>query len=147
MKLLVATDFSPQTRKVLQIAGRIGQALSAQLWLIHVAAPEAVFKSYGAGESQDRKNIADGYREERRLVHEAAESLREVGLDATGLTVQGTPAKKILSKADELGVGMIVIGSHGFGAVSRLLLGSVSSKVLKKATCPVLIVPSDRSDD
>lgn len=146
MKLLVATDFSPQSKQVLRIARRIGAALSAQLWLIHVAAPEAPFKSYGAGERQGRKEIADGYREERRLVHEAAESLREAGLDATGLTVQGTPAKKILAQAGELGADMIVIGSHGFGAVSRLLLGSVSGKVLKKASCPVLIVPADWSE-
>lgn len=144
MKLLVATDFSPQTPKILRVARRLSKALGARIWLIHVAAPEPAFKTYGSGDRQDRKTTADAYREERRLVHEAAESLRETGLDVTGLTVQGAPAKKILAQAARLDIDMIVIGSHGFGAVFRLLLGSVSSKVVRKATCPVLIVPSDR---
>lgn len=146
MKLLVATDFSPQTKRVLKVARQLGEALSAQLWLIHVAAPEPAFKTYGSGQRQDRKDTADGYREERRLVHEASEALRNAGLDATGLTVQGEPAKKILAQAEQLDADLIILGSHGFGAVSRLLLGSVSTRVLKKAGRPVLIVPFERPD-
>ena len=66
-------------------------------------------------------------------------------IDATGLTVRGPPAKEILAQAKALDADMIIVGSHGFGAVFRLLLGSVSEKVLKHATCPVLIVPPDRT--
>ncbi|MDH4029424.1 MAG: universal stress protein [Chromatiales bacterium] len=147
MKLLVATDFSPQTDKVLRVARRLASALSAELCVLHVAAPEPAFKTYGAGERQDRDETAAENREEHRLVREAAQSMRDAGIDAVGIMLQGPPAKVILEEADKLDADLIVMGSHGFGAVFKLLLGSVSSAVMKKSGRPVLIVPAQRDDD
>jgi nucleotide-binding universal stress UspA family protein len=146
MKLLVATDFSPQTRKLLQVARRLGAALSAQVWLVHAMTPAPGVRDYGAGERRDGHEGEADSRNEQRLVREAAASLREAGIAATGLTVEGPPAKEILAQAKALDADMIIVGSHGFGAVFRLLLGSVSEKVLEKAACPVLIVPADRTE-
>jgi nucleotide-binding universal stress UspA family protein len=147
MKLLVATDFSPQTKKVLRVARRLASALSAELCVLHVASPKPAFKSYGAGDRQDRDETAAEYREEHRLVREAAQSMRDAGINATGIMLQGPPAKVILKEADKLEADLIVMGSHGFGGVFKLLLGSVSSAVLKKSGRPVLIVPAQRDDD
>lgn len=147
MKLLVATDFSPQTDKVLRVARRLASALSAELCVLHVAAPEPAFKTYGAGERQDWDETAAENREEHRLVREAAQSMRDAGIDAVGIMLQGPPAKVILEEADKLDADLIVMGSHGFGAVFKLLLGSVSSAVMKKSGRPVLIVPAQRDDD
>jgi nucleotide-binding universal stress UspA family protein len=52
----------------------------------------------------------------------------------------GQPVREILDLAEEIGADLIVIGSHGRGAVGRLLLGSVSTAVLHGARCPVLVV-------
>lgn len=147
MKLLVATDFSPQTDKVLRVARRLASALSAELCVLHVAAPEPAFKTYGAGERQDRDETAAENREEHRLVREAAQSMRDAGIDAVGIMLQGPPAKVILEEADKFDADLIVMGSHGFGAVFKLLLGSVSSAVMKKSGRPVLIVPAQRDED
>jgi nucleotide-binding universal stress UspA family protein len=144
MKLLVATDFSPQTIKVLDVARRLALALDANLCVLHVATPEPQFKTYTAGERQDREETAAEYREEHRLVHEAADSMRDAGIETTALMVKGSPAKAIIDEADELDADLIIMGSHGFGAVFKMLLGSVSSAVLKKAGRPVLIVPAER---
>ena len=144
MNLLVATDFSPQTKKVLDVARRLALALDASLYVLHVAMPEPQFKTYTAGERQDREETAAEYREEHRLLHEATDSMRDAGIDATALMVKGPPAKAIIEEADRLDADLIVVGSHGFGAVFKMLLGSVSSAVLKKARRPVLIVPADR---
>lgn len=146
MKLLTAVDFSPQTRKVLETARQLATALKAELWLVHAAAPEPVVRSYGAGARQDRERTAEEYRQEHRLIQEAAADAREVGIEATGLLVQGPPARMILKEAADLEADMIIVGSHGFGAVLGLLLGSVSKKILRKANCPVLVVPADRPD-
>ena len=146
MKLLTAVDFSPQTGRVLDAARHLATALQAELWLVHAAAPEPVVRGYGAGARQDRKQTAREYREEHRLIQEAAADAREAGIKATGLLVQGPPAKMILKEAADLDADMIVVGSHGFGAVLGLLLGSVSKTVLRKADCPVLVVPADRSE-
>jgi len=147
MKLLVATDFSPQTKKVLDVARRLAKSLDAELCVLHVAEPEPAFKVYTAGERQDREETAAEYREEHRLVQEAADSLRDAGIDVTALMVQGPPARVILKEAETLGADLIIMGSHGFGAVFKMLLGSVSSSVLKKARRPVLIVPADRDGE
>lgn len=146
VKILVAVDFFPQTEQVLEIARRMAAALGAKLWLIHAAAPEPAFKGYGAGARCGRKQIADEYREEHRLIQEAAEATREAGIEATGLLVQGPPAQLILRQADELEADMIIVGTHGFGAAMSLLLGSISRTVLKKARCPVLVVPAGRPE-
>ena len=56
------------------------------------------------------------------------------------LIVAGSPADEILRVADEMGADLIAMGSHGRTGVLRLLMGSVSRKVLDQARCPVLIV-------
>ena len=56
------------------------------------------------------------------------------------LRVEGDPADEILRFADEIGADLIVMGSHGRTGVLRVLMGSVSHKVLDRAKCPVLIV-------
>jgi nucleotide-binding universal stress UspA family protein len=53
---------------------------------------------------------------------------------------RGDPVHKLLEAA-ELGVDLLVLGSRGFGPVMRLLIGSVSSRVIREAPCPVLVVP------
>jgi nucleotide-binding universal stress UspA family protein len=53
---------------------------------------------------------------------------------------RGDPVQKLLEEA-EVGVDLLVLGSRGFGPVMRLLVGSVSSRVIRAAPCPVLVVP------
>jgi nucleotide-binding universal stress UspA family protein len=53
---------------------------------------------------------------------------------------RGDPVRKLLEAA-EMGVDLLVLGSRGFGPVMRLLIGSVSSRVIREAPCPVLVVP------
>ena len=144
MNLIVATDFSPLSRNVLEVAARLGQALPAKVWIIHVADPEPAFKGYGAGERKDRGETAREYREEHRLVQEIADDLRGRGIEAEALLVQGPPARAILSEADDVDADMIVMVSHGYGAVFSALLGSVSKQVLRKSRRPVVIVPVSR---
>ena len=67
------------------------------------------------------------------------------GLDVTPMLVQGPTVELLLNEADKLGIDMIIMGSHGHGALYNALVGTVSEGVLHKAKCPVLIVPSDAS--
>ncbi len=52
----------------------------------------------------------------------------------------GKPAAEIVALAEELGVGLVVVGSRGLGGVRRALMGSVSDSVVRHAHCPVLVV-------
>ena len=60
---------------------------------------------------------------------------------ATIEVVHGHPARQILRAADDLGADVIVMGTHGKGALEHAFLGSVAEKVLRKARKPVFIIP------
>ena len=140
-KILVPVDFSDQTDAVLATARELATALEAHLWLIHVSAPDPEFVGYQPGPDTVRDQVAAHLREEHQQVHALGERLRGEGLEVTALGIQGPTVETILSEIKKLSVDLVVMGSHGHGAVYRVVVGSVSEGVLHKAGCPVLIVP------
>ena len=140
--ILVAVDFSPVTEKILQSTSELAGALGGHVWLIHAAAPDPDFVGYEAGPTGVRDQVAEELREEHRDLQAHAEALRKSGLEATALLVQGPTVELILKEADRLNADLLVIGSHGHGAIHRLLLGSISEGVLRRSRIPVMIVPA-----
>ena len=67
--------------------------------------------------------------------------LEQSGIDVTPLLIQGATVATIIEESSKLKADMIVIGSHGHGALYKTLVGSVSEGIIRKAACPVLIVP------
>ena len=72
---------------------------------------------------------------------------RKLGVDATALLVRGTsmrgnPIPKIKREIKKIKPELIVAGSHGHTALYELLVGSVTAAVIRKAPCPVLLIPS-----
>ncbi len=142
MKLLVGIDLSPSTEKVVEKAAVLARALSAKIWLLHVADPEPDFVGFDASPAYDRDVRSRTFHAEHSQLQAIANKLRLDGLDATALLVQGPTAATILQEAVKLAADMVIVGSHGRGAIHRLLVGSVSEEVLRKAGCPVLIIPT-----
>ncbi|QJD30202.1 universal stress protein [Methylococcus geothermalis] len=141
MKLLVAIDFSDLTDKVLAQAKLLARALSAEIWLLHVAEPEPDFVGYDADPLVMRDLTAETYKIWHRRIQEAAEALRAEGLNCTGLMVQGPTVDTILKEAERLQADMIVLGSHSKGLLARLVVGSTCEGVLRGTSVPVLMVP------
>jgi nucleotide-binding universal stress UspA family protein len=143
--LIVAIDFSNQTQRVLNVAEQMGMSLGARIWLVHIADPDPEFVGYEAGPDVVRDQVAKKLQKNHTELQECATRLRDQGLDATALSIQGPTVDRILSEAKKLEADMIIMGSHGHGAMYRVLLGSVSEGVLHRAGVPVLIVPPDRN--
>jgi nucleotide-binding universal stress UspA family protein len=142
MNILAAIDFSGFTEPILAAIGRIATAApDTRIWLLHVAEPDPSFVGYDAGPSVVRDQVAAEYRQERRRLEGCAERLRAAGHEATPLVVQGAIADTILAEAARLDTHLIVMGSHGYGTIAELIIGGVSKVVLRKATCPVLVIP------
>ena len=139
--ILVPIDFSSITESVVDIAKTLAECFSSRLWLIHVASPDPDFVGYDAGPQSVRDQLAEHLREEHQRLQATAAELRKAGIDTTALLVQGATAEKILAEAEEHSADLIVMGSHGHGAMHRALMGSVSERVLRKAACPVTIIP------
>lgn len=135
-KVLVPTDFSEQSDRVVRYGAELAAKFGAELHLIH--AVETVPIMYGEGGYGAPEN-------ESELEAAAARHLDDVAVDSEGLTVvrkvlHGHPFVEIVRYAKENDMGLIVIGTHGRGAIAHMLLGSVAEKVVQKAPCPVLTV-------
>ncbi|HTF33654.1 MAG TPA: universal stress protein [Myxococcota bacterium] len=142
--ILAAVDFSSISERVLQNAELLARAQGGRLTLLHVAAPPPEFVGYEPGPQSVRDGRAKSLREEHSVLQQHAATLRERGLDAHALVVEGPNVETILREAQRLGSTMIVIGSHGHGALHDALVGSVSAGVIRGSSCPVLIVPAGR---
>jgi nucleotide-binding universal stress UspA family protein len=142
MKTLVSVDFSEATEKFMKTVEDVALALSARLWLLHVAEPEPDFVGFKIGPKYIRDFRSEMFHSEHRQLQAFAERLRKAGLETTALLVQGATVECILKEASRLDVDMIVLGSHGRGAIHRLMAGCVSEAVLRKSECPVFVVPT-----
>jgi nucleotide-binding universal stress UspA family protein len=140
--ILVPIDFSDATPAVVQYASELARAFGGKIVLLHVSEPEPDFVGFEAGPQAVRASVARDFRAEHQKLDELKHSLAASGLDTTALQIQGSLAEKILLEAETQSADLIVMGSHGHGAIYNLLVGSVTSGVLKKAKRPVLVVPA-----
>jgi nucleotide-binding universal stress UspA family protein len=142
MNILAAVDFSDFTEPILAAVERVAAAVpESRIWLLHVAEPDPSFVGYEAGPAVVRDQVAAEYRQERQRLQAYADDLKRSGREVSALVVQGAIAETILAEADALAVQLIVMGSHGYGTLTELIVGGVSKVVLRKAACPVLIIP------
>jgi len=142
MKILTAIDLSAASDKVLAAARQFASQASAEVCLFYVAEPDPAFVGYETGPQVVRDQVAHTFRQEHEKLHEHAEALRAAGVKTTALVVQGPSSETILKEAKKLEVDLIIIGSHGHGAILQVLMGSVSEGVIRGATCPILVVPT-----
>ena len=142
MRLLVPLDLSSATDRVLAAATAVARDTGAGVWLLHVAEPDPAFVGYEAGSAAVRDQVAHEYRDEHRRLQEHAKQLRDAGIDTTPLLIRGPTAETILHEAAHLEVDLIVMATHGRGAVFDILVGSVSHAVLRQSRIPVLMVPA-----
>jgi len=153
--IVVGDDGTPAAQPAAAMAAAIGQLYGATLALVHAGAPlprdpaaggEAMIR-YSLGMAAPSTAPIEALHEEH--YHQIAELLKEHAVALQGLGIEhvepemvlGDPAAAIVDAAEAADPSLIVVGSRGLGALARLRLGSVSTKVLHAAAGPVLIVP------
>ncbi|MBP7830761.1 MAG: universal stress protein [Kiritimatiellae bacterium] len=139
--ILALVDFSDVTEAVVEQAASMAKGLEAEVVILHVAEPDPDFVGYEAGPQTVRDAVASRLRNEHHLLRELEDKIKAQGVAVTSLLVQGPTIEKCLSEAARLQPLVMVIGSHGHGLLRDLLVGSVTEGVLRKAACPVLVVP------
>lgn len=140
-KILAAIDYSEITPELVRRAAGFADALAAKLVFLHIVAPEPAFVGYDAYAYPGRDARAGELREEKKLLTETVEGVRELGIDASAYMKESPVVEGILEFAEEHQIDLIVVGTHGKGAIKRALLGSVSQQILHKTRIPVLIIP------
>ncbi|MEP6947390.1 MAG: universal stress protein [Acidobacteriota bacterium] len=152
MKLLVSYDGSACSESALDDIVRAGLPLLGEALIISVAEvwlPPPSAESVDEQTPDFNEDIARRHREKgekglvqaKTLVKHAQTRLNNVlpGWKVTTRAMYGSPAKEILTTADEFDPDLIVVGSHGHSALGRLILGSVSHKLLAEADCSVRV--------
>ena len=139
-KILFATDFTPASEPAFRQALDLAFSDGAELWIAHVYEPPSLMdaQSIAAGvyEEWDQALRAEAERRLTPLVDRA----RERGVKARALVLSGMPYEAISEAAREKGADLLVVGTHGRTGVARLFVGSVASRVISTAPCPVLAV-------
>jgi nucleotide-binding universal stress UspA family protein len=144
--ILVPVDFSDATAGVIDTAQQLAKAFGARLALLHVIEPEPDFVGFEAVPPAVHMNVPRDYERERLQLDRLKRNVADAGFEVTGTQHHGSTAAKILEEATVQDAGWIVMGSHGHGALYELLVGSVTTGVLKGARCPVVVVPARKAD-
>lgn len=140
--ILVPVDFSDVTTRLVETARTYANAFGSRVVLLNVAEPEPDFVGFEAGPPTVRTSVARDFKAERQRLDELKGQLAAPGFEVAALHIQGSTVEKILHEATEQHADLIVMGSHGHGAIYELLVGSVTHGVIKGAACPVLVVPA-----
>jgi nucleotide-binding universal stress UspA family protein len=138
-RILCPVDFSEFSFPALEHAVRLGRWFDARVELLHVV-PLPPFPLAGGGVPNALEVIRD-QREHATL--EIAELLAPFGAETVPIEtklLEGDPWRVILDEATTLPADLLVMGTHGRSGFEQLLLGSVTEKVLRRASCPVLTV-------
>ena len=139
MNLLVCVDLSESTDIIVKQIESLARSLSAKVWLLHNAEPAPDIVEFKVDPLAARESLAKKFHVEHRRIQGLAERLRKAGIETTALLVRGQTVETILQEAEDVKADMIVVGSHGKGAMFQLLVGSVSHRVIQLAHCPCMI--------
>jgi nucleotide-binding universal stress UspA family protein len=146
-RILCPVDFSDCSKRALDHAVALARWYDARVTMFHVCAPVPI-SAYATVASMMPSTLVGG--EDQNAVRQAMEQFaaRE-GPITEPIDIElgeGTAATEIVAKAEAARSDLIVLGTHGRSGVERLILGSVTEKVLRKARCPVLTVPPRVAD-
>jgi nucleotide-binding universal stress UspA family protein len=138
-RILLATDGSERANLAAMTAIDLARATGSQLHVLAVGRsfPQtAIYKEYTEQASEDLRQEA------QQILDEQVQKIEEAGgeVAVAHLRMDERRDEAIVHFAEEIGVGLIVIGSRGYGGMRRALLGNVADSVVRHAHCPVLVV-------
>lgn len=139
--IVAATDFSAPAGRAVRRAAMLAKVLRAELHLLHVVHPIALYpgSEFGLGDlSQHDLVVESGAR--TRLEEQAAKLHEEFDISTRASTRIGRAHVEIAGFAKQVEAGLVVAGARGENTLLDLLIGSTAARVLRVATCPVLIV-------
>ena len=136
-KILAPTDFSDLSVRGVRYACRLAKDVGAEVTILNVV----IVDESGINKREMEEN-------KQRLEEFVVKNVADIGanLRIRKVVDAGQPYGAIVDCAENERIDLIVISSHGRSGLSRMLIGSVTDKVLRVAPCPVLVVPLEKEN-
>ena len=145
-RILVAVDFSDITDRVIETAAELAQGLRAKVWLMHCVNQQAAVGAMGDAPiilPVPDTSLSERFPVKFRQLNQLAGTLRAKEIETEVLFASGAVVNEISTAIEENRIDLIVVGSHGHGALYDLVVGSVTKSVLYYTSKPVVIVPCE----
>ena len=137
-KILLPTDGSESAQNAFEYALRVADLTGSDIIVLNVV--EKMTKNLKFGlQSQLEVSLKE---ESEKLLKKTIEKIKKKGIKVESRIEFGVPHQKILKFALKEDIDLIVMGTQGLSGLARLMLGSVADRVLRGASCPVLLIPS-----
>jgi nucleotide-binding universal stress UspA family protein len=137
-RILVATDLTPGSKEVIDEAIEMAKGDSSELLIAYAYSPPEIVEAVGKKDYEkwdtNVRSAAEG--KLQSLVNDA----RKEGVNATPVVLTGVPYEAISQAAKDKKADLLILGAHARKGVPRFFLGSVASRVIPTAPCPVLTV-------
>lgn len=145
-KILIATDGSETAREAANFGIEMVGCSGAKIYVVYVVDTRP-YRSVPLDQIWSK----DVLNEFEREGHEAASYIENLakpyGVEVESRVLKGDPAEKILNFAEDNNVDMIIVGSFGKGRYERLVIGSVSEKIVRHSKVPVMVVREKHKSD
>jgi nucleotide-binding universal stress UspA family protein len=136
-RILFAHNATPAAERALLYLEHLARLESAEVVVLHVyELPERYLATQGYDLLLQQLEMVA-----QEVVNDTVEYLQKAGISALGIIHAGAPARTILETAQDEKVSLIVLGTRGPSNMTDILLGDVSTEVLRHASCPVFLVP------
>ena len=154
-KILIALDYDPTSQKVVETGHTLGKALGAETILLHVIASAVHYTSikypimgFGGYMNIDPKELDLVDESLRKASQDFLDQSKKQLFDKTIRTIvqEGDTAEAIIKTAQKESADIIVMGSHSRKWLEQITMGSVTEKVLRHTTIPMLIVPTKKNN-
>lgn len=150
-KILLATDGSPEAERAARMAVALSESLDSELhlaWVEHMRGPLGAPEHVTVDPEFWSKMEDTARRVAREKLQTQVENIQNIGGEVAEIHAGvGRPDAEIVRLAEEIEAGLIIVGSRGHGAIKRILLGSVSTSVIRHAHGPVLVVRNSGHDE
>jgi nucleotide-binding universal stress UspA family protein len=145
-RILVGTDFSARALLALRYGAEFAKVFQAELLLCHILEPTDFIATLPpVGESYIPANLPQ--MQEQQAKTQCEKLIADLQIpNARIILVHGTPFAELVRTARTENADLLILGTHGRGAIAHLLLGSVAERVVRAAPCPVLTVREGEHD-
>jgi len=139
-RILVATDLTPASKSAIGEALTLAKENGAELMIAHVCEKPNVTQAAAIAPQVFDEWTANLKQAAQDRLRPFVDEARGEGVHAAALVLFGTPYEAIVEAAQSNNADLVVLGTHGRKGVSRFFLGSVASRVISTAPCPVMTV-------